>query len=96
VGVGRDLRKQQFFGSRTRVHRTSLSDEVARRLTDSLGLDSGSFIEEPEDPESGADSIFLLRHTLMNPWLSGSDHGMNYLDRYCRHLADLVRHDLKD
>lgn len=94
VGEGRDIRRQQFFGSRTRVHRSSLSDQVARKLTDSLGLDPGSFVAQPEAPESGADNIFLLRHTLMNPWLSGTDHGMNYLDRYCRHLGQLVREEL--
>jgi hypothetical protein len=30
----------------------------------------------------------------MNPWLSGREHGMNYLDRYCRYLAHLVREAL--
>lgn len=94
VGEGLDLRKQKFFGSRTRVHRSSLSDEVARKLTDSLGLDPDSFLAESEDSGTGADNIFLLRHTLMNPWLSGTDHGMNYLDRYCRHLGQLVRDEL--
>ncbi|MEX2498071.1 MAG: pyridoxal-dependent decarboxylase [Wenzhouxiangellaceae bacterium] len=108
VGEGMDLRQRQFFGSRTRVDRASLSDEVATKLTELLGLDPDSFVAEvgdvhgnghgngdsDGDDDSGADSIFLLRHTLMNPWLSGTDHGMNYLDRYCRHLGELVRNEL--
>ncbi len=94
VGEKLDIHSRQFFGSRTLVHRGALSDEVARRMIDELGLDPGTFVEEPDDEAREADSIFLLRHTLMNPWLSGRDHGMNYLDRYCCYLAELVRREL--
>ncbi|MBL37761.1 MAG: pyridoxal-dependent decarboxylase [Xanthomonadales bacterium] len=94
VGQGLDLRQREFFGSRTRVPRTSLSDEVAHKLIESLGLDSESFTAEPS--EKGADNIFLLRHTLMNPWLTGAAHGISYLDRYCRHLDELVRTELEN
>jgi len=94
VGQGLDLRRREFFGSRTRVPRTSLSDEVAHKLIESLGLDPESFTAEPS--EEGADNIFLLRHTLMNPWLTGAAHGISYLDRYCRHLDELVRTELEN
>jgi len=93
LSVGEDMaiHTRQFFGSRTLVQRNALSDEVARRMIDELGLDPDTFVEDPDDSGCQADSIFLLRHTLMNPWLSGRDHGLNYLDRYCRYLASLVR-----
>ncbi len=91
VGEEVNIRDREFFGSRTLVQRSALSDEVAARLVGELGLDPANFVEDPDDSGDQADSIFLLRHTLMNPWLSGREQGMNYLDRYCRHLAGLVR-----
>ncbi len=86
-----DIRTREFFGSRTMVDRDALSAATAERLTTELGLDPATFTRQVTDPETQADSIFLLRHTLMNPWLSGRVHGLNYLDRYCRHLEQLVR-----
>ena len=96
VGEKLDIHSRQFFGSRTLVHRSALSEEVARRMIDELGLDPDTFVEDPDDSGRQADSIFLLRHTLMNPWLSGRDHGLNYLDRYCRYLATLVRSEIEN
>ncbi|MFU8877307.1 MAG: pyridoxal phosphate-dependent decarboxylase family protein, partial [Wenzhouxiangellaceae bacterium] len=99
VGTGLDSRQRQFFGSRTMVSRHSLSDAVATRLCESLDLDPATFVAEPDDSGDQADSLFLLRHTLMNPWLAGrrpgtESGGMNYLDRYCRWLGELVRTEL--
>ncbi len=91
VSAGADLRQREFFGSRTLVHRSALTQAVADRLIAELALDPASFVAESEDDRHQADSIFLLRHTLMNPWLSGQSRGMNYLDRYCRHLAELIQ-----
>ncbi|MFW5926750.1 MAG: pyridoxal phosphate-dependent decarboxylase family protein [Wenzhouxiangella sp.] len=94
VGERVDIHTREFFGSRTLVHRDTLGPEAADRMARALGLDPATFVAEPAESGDQADSIFLLRHTLMNPWLSGRDHGMNYLDRYCRHLARLVRKEL--
>ncbi|MDT8438864.1 MAG: pyridoxal-dependent decarboxylase [Wenzhouxiangellaceae bacterium] len=96
VGSGLDPRQREFFGSRTRVPRSSLTDPVAARLAAALGLDPDSFVD-PDDDRADANNgnIFLLRHTLMNPWLAGSDHGMNYLDRYCRYLGRLIREEVE-
>jgi glutamate/tyrosine decarboxylase-like PLP-dependent enzyme len=90
AGANVDIRGREFFGSHTLVHRSALSDAVAARLLGDLGLDPGTFVIDPDDSGEQADSIFLLRHTLMNPWLS-ADQGVNYLDRYCCFLAGLVR-----
>ncbi|MDT8409213.1 MAG: pyridoxal-dependent decarboxylase [Wenzhouxiangellaceae bacterium] len=95
VGEGLNHRQRPFFGSRTRVQRTSINEQVAQRLTDALGLDPDSFTAAPEVPDRQADNVFLLRHTLMNPWVAGGEHGMNYLDRYCRYLGELVREELE-
>ncbi|NEZ02680.1 pyridoxal-dependent decarboxylase [Wenzhouxiangella sp. XN201] len=91
VGEEVDIHSREFFGSRTLVHRNTLGEHAAERLMAELDLDPSTFVDDPDDSGEQADSIFLLRHTLMNPWLSGHDEGMNYLDRYCRHLAGLVR-----
>jgi len=98
LGVGEevDIHTREFFGSRTVVHRDKLGAQAAARLMAELDLDPATFIEEPDDSGEQADSIFLLRHTLMNPWLSGREEGLNYLDRYCRYLAALVRRELTE
>lgn len=89
-----DIHSRQFFGSRTLVDRQTVGDRAAERIMRELGLDAATFVVDPDDSGLQADSIFLLRHTLMNPWLSGTDQGQNYLDRYCRYLAELVREEL--
>lgn len=94
VGEKVDIHTREFFGSRTLVHRDKLGTQAAERIMAELDLDPATFVEDPDDSGEQADSIFLLRHTLMNPWLSGREEGLNYLDRYCRHLAALVRREL--
>lgn len=89
-----DMHAREFFGSRTLVHLSDLSQEASDRLIGELDLDPATFVQNPDDSGEQADSVFLLRHTLMNPWLSGSHQGMNYLDRYCRYLARLVREEI--
>ncbi len=32
----------------------------------------------------------ILRHTLMNPWLSSENEGKNYLDKYCEYLKQVA------
>jgi glutamate/tyrosine decarboxylase-like PLP-dependent enzyme len=95
AGENVDIRGREFFGSHTLMRRSALSDGIAERLIEDLGLDAATFVDDPDDSGEQADSLFLLRHTLMNPWLAGRDEGMNYLDRYCCHLAQLVRRALE-
>ncbi|MCP1727302.1 glutamate/tyrosine decarboxylase-like PLP-dependent enzyme [Natronospira proteinivora] len=85
---------REFFGSRTNVFHDSLSPEARQVLTEKLGLDPDSFQSEG-DGENSSNFIFLLRHTLMNPWLFSASEGLNYLDRYCRHLEALVLKELE-
>lgn len=82
-----------FYGSRTNVFYNSLAPEARAELLERLGLDPATFAAEGRDGHT-ADFLFLLRHTLMNPWLIGDSGGLNYLDRYCRHLENLVLREL--
>ena len=80
---------REFYGSRTCVFHDSLGSGAREILLERLGLDPATFSSE-DDGEKVTDHLFLLRHTLMNPWLFGDSGGLNYLDRYCRHLENLV------
>ncbi|MGD8378228.1 MAG: pyridoxal-dependent decarboxylase [Gammaproteobacteria bacterium] len=85
---------KEFFGSHTSVYKDMLSETEMGRLLDQLGIEPSTFAEDVEDPALQAESIFLLRHTLMNPWLTKRTDGLNYLDRYCRYLEMLIRREL--
>lgn len=93
VDVSRPLQVREFFGSSTVVSRRALGREEAQRICTELGLDAATLREDPEDPESEADGIFLLRHTLMNPWLDDQVNRVNYIDLYCEYLERLIRRE---
>ena len=44
----------------------------------------------PEDDEREADHIFILRHTLMNPWLFAGPGGRSYIDAYWSYLESVI------
>lgn len=69
------VQAREFFGSCTTVPLTHLSPEEKLLLIAQLGVD----LEAPDD-----DGVFLLRHTLMNPWLH------DYVEPYCQHLRGLL------
>ncbi|HEX7046799.1 MAG TPA: pyridoxal-dependent decarboxylase [Gammaproteobacteria bacterium] len=75
------VQTREFFGSYTNLSRKVLGDDVFRRILEELGL--------ADDP--GQDELFILRHTLMNPWLADSVNGINYVDRYGDFLIRTVR-----
>ena len=87
VDPDQPLQVKSFITSYTSLLRDNLTDEQASRVLQALGIDAASFSRVP-DPERGeADHIFVLRHTLMNPWLlSERDDGRNYIDRYLAYL----------
>ena len=69
-------------------------DQCARILGD-LDIDPATFVAAPADPVRQADHLFLLRHTLMNPWLLQEDQdGETFVERYWRYLEELVRAEL--
>ncbi|MCC2615065.1 hypothetical protein LJ739_02260 [Aestuariibacter halophilus] len=81
------LQTKQFFASCTRIYRHHLSDNAAGSLCDKLGLDANSFVLHPEHDRQ-ADNLFVLRHTLMNPWLINQAN--NYIDAYLDYLKQEI------
>ena len=69
-----------------------MSEQQSRRILEGLNIDPATFRDPVEDPAKESDHIFLLRHTLMNPWLLfADDDGNNVLDRYLSFLENLIR-----
>jgi len=93
VDPSRPVQAKTFIGSYTSLTRESISDEQAARILGDLGVDPDTFRARPSDPAREADHIFLLRHTLMNPWLTVPVEGADYIERYWEYLSrELVRH----
>lgn len=90
---GQPVQTHEFLGSFTSLMRRNIRAGAARQVERTLDLAPRSF--EPH-VAGGADHVFLLRHTLMNPWLThaGPD-GANVLDRYCAFLERAIRAELE-
>ena len=77
---------RQFIGSFTSLDNRRMTPEAARRLENDLGLAHG-MLDTAEDA-----SVFLLRHTLMNPWLRrDAGGGTNYIGAYLNFLETQLR-----
>ncbi|MCO7224271.1 pyridoxal-dependent decarboxylase [Pleionea sp. CnH1-48] len=83
-------KNQQFIGSNTYLLRSNISDQHAHYLCDLLGLDDQGFVQYVEDENTQSDKIFLLRHTIMNPWLTDQTNGDDYITKYCQYLEQLI------
>ncbi|MEZ6197893.1 MAG: pyridoxal-dependent decarboxylase [Planctomycetota bacterium] len=94
VDPDKPVQVKEFIGSYTSLVHGNMAPERAARLLGELGIDPATFVAAPEDPSREADHVFLLRHTLMNPWLAGRDGGRNYLRLYWDYLSDLIRRRL--
>lgn len=90
IDPSRPVQLRDFFSSHTRVSAELLGPENWIRTLDALGIDPAAKAGEGERP-----SLFLLRHTLMNPWLLDSREGANPLDRYLEYLEMLIRAELE-
>ncbi|MDK2593940.1 pyridoxal phosphate-dependent decarboxylase family protein [Pseudoalteromonas obscura] len=84
------LFNKEFIGSYTSIFRKNIDDSVAQSLCSKLGLDSGSFVTDIEKAEYQDNALFVLRHTLMNPWLSDDKNGETYLDMYLTYLEETI------
>ena len=85
----------EFIGSHTSLLRKNLSPIAARKLARRLGFDPNSFVTAVHDRNDEADHVFLLRHTLMNPWLSDASEGNGFVDRYCEFLERSIAQTLE-
>ena len=90
VDATRPLQVKTFIGSYTSLTKDSVSGEQAHRILDDLGIDKATFQTLPEDPDRDANHIFLLRHTLMNPWLLSVVDDKNYIEMYWDYLGELI------
>lgn len=79
---------RRFFGSCTTLELKHLGPGERSALAEQLQVD----LAKPD-----ADGVFLLRHTLMNPWLLMSPTGegeATYLEAYATYLVGLVKERL--
>jgi glutamate/tyrosine decarboxylase-like PLP-dependent enzyme len=84
VRPDRPVQLKEFFGSCTTVPLAHLGNEELKRIGDALQLDLLAADEE---------GLFLLRHTLMNPWLQASPGRgePNYIEAYCHFLSRQIK-----
>lgn len=87
VDKARPVQMKEFFASYTSIDPEALGLDEARTLLASLRLAGDSF-------EADGSSLFVLRHTLMSPFLEDPLNGVDYLERYCTYLVELVRREL--
>jgi len=85
----------EFIGSHTSLLRRNLAPVAARKLARRLGFDPNSFVTAVHDIADEADHVFLLRHTLMNPWLTDDSRGRDFVDRYCDFLERSIAQTLE-
>ena len=78
------LQLKEFFGSITTLRPDVLGHEELQRIAQSLELDTAGFMQQGE-------SLVILRHTLMNPYLIDAENGISYIDGYFDFLAKCVR-----
>jgi glutamate/tyrosine decarboxylase-like PLP-dependent enzyme len=86
------IQTKEYFVSYTSLDRRRTGERQSHRVLEELGIDPTTFCDTVEDPNGEADHVFLLRHTLMNPWLLfPDDDGTNTVDRYLTFLEELIR-----
>ena len=97
VDPNQPVQLKTFIGSYTSLTKGKLPGRQADRILESLGLDGATFVELPENEKLEADHIFILRHTLMNPWLlaSPTGDGRSYIDLYWSYLGDVMNQVLE-
>jgi len=96
INPDQPLQAHDYFGSFTSLKKSKLEDAESARILGDLGIDVATFVDSVEDRTKEADHIYMVRHTLMNPWLMHREPGdtFNYLDRFCRFLEQAVISEL--
>jgi glutamate/tyrosine decarboxylase-like PLP-dependent enzyme len=96
VDGGQPVQLKTFIGSYTSLTKSALPGPQANRILSGLHLDPATFRRVPADPRTEGDHIFILRHTLMNPWLVSEpfEDGRSYIDLYWEFLEGVIREEL--
>ncbi|MBS0192820.1 MAG: pyridoxal-dependent decarboxylase [Proteobacteria bacterium] len=89
---GRSVQEQEFYGSMTSLRAQAVGEADMARVLGELDLDPASLHAGRE----GGDRLFILRHTLMNPFLVDEENGIDYIARYFDHLGQRAQAILAD
>ena len=89
------LQLKHFIGSYTSLHKDKIEAEQGERILLELGIDPASFRRYPRTGQYDSDHIFLVRHSLMSPWLLKEVNGRNYIDHYCDYLESAILRELQ-
>ncbi len=90
VDSAQPVQLKQFIGSYTSLLAENMAQEQSARILADLGLPEDALASFPEK-DGQADHVFVLRHTLMNPWLTSERGGCNTIDRYMSYLKQLLQ-----
>jgi glutamate/tyrosine decarboxylase-like PLP-dependent enzyme len=96
VDPDQPVQVKRFIGSYTSLRKESLPGDRSERLLGSLGIDPTTFTASPADPVRESDHVFILRHTLMNPWLMDGPEGRPYVDLYWEYLEEVFEEVLAE
>ena len=90
VDAARPVQFARFIGSYTSLRRAGGDDGQCGRILRDLGIDPATFVAVPNQPGEEADHIFILRHTLMNPFLMDGPGERSYIDMYWDFLEEAI------
>ena len=90
VDAARPVQFARFIGSYTSLQRGDGDGEQCGRILRELGIDAGTFVAVPDRSRGEADHIFILRHTLMNPFLMDGPGGGSYIEMYWDFLEETI------
>ena len=84
--TGRGLTKEQYA---TALYWADNGGQTGTPVGHWLAIGSQLVGQQKLSAEKAAE-LFVLRHTLMNPWLYDAENDIDYLDAYCAHLTGLI------
>ena len=90
VDAAGPVQDARFIGSYTSLRREGGEDEQCGRILRELGIDPGTFVAVPARPREEADHIFIVRHTLMNPFLMNGPGERSYINMYWDSLEEAI------
>lgn len=84
---GENAQSHEFYGSMTTLRAEVMGEADMARVLRELMLDPDTLRPDHD----GADRLFILRHTLMNPFLVDTENGIDYIERYFDYLDRRTR-----
>ncbi len=79
------LQLKEFFASATTLRPDTMGEIAMQEILRNLAIDVDS------TEANGDGRLFILRHTLMNPYLLDKENDISYIDRYFDYLGQRVR-----